>query len=99
MASPLSCWRCDAIVSMPTEAECVRMEPARVRLDPGDALKAPHWDDALGLFHRFTGLEAVDPSAIRHHRLALHGPPCGACGKPFRTPRASLCAACGVART
>lgn len=99
MDSPLCCWRCDAIVPMPSEAECVRMEPAPVRLSLGNALKAPHRDDALGSFHRITSLEAVVPSAIRHHHLALHGPPCGACGEPLRTPRASLCAACGVART
>lgn len=112
MASPLYCWRCDAIVPMLTEAEWVRMEPALVRalqaiqarresegLSLEDALKAPHWDDALRLFHRITGLDAVDPNAIWHHRLALYGPPCRACGKPLRTPRASLCAACGAART
>ena len=31
---------------------------------------------------------------VRHHRVAMYGPPCKKCGKPLRTFKARLCAAC-----
>jgi hypothetical protein len=43
-----------------------------------------------------TGLRETNINAIWHHRIAEYGPPCGACGKPLRTPKARLCAACGA---
>lgn len=48
-------------------------------------------------YERLTGLAEANANAIMHHRLAQYGPPCAACGKPLRTPRARFCAACGVA--
>jgi len=53
---------------------------------------------ALMLYHELTGFEETNPQALWHHRLADYGPPCGHCGKPLRTPRAKLCAACGHLR-
>jgi hypothetical protein len=44
-------------------------------------------------------LESVgvrEPFEILHHRLARFGAACRVCGKPARTPRARLCAACGA---
>jgi hypothetical protein len=46
-------------------------------------------------YSRLTGFEETSANAIMHHRISLYGPPCPQCGKPFRTPKASFCAACG----
>jgi hypothetical protein len=54
---------------------------------------------AMALYKQITGFDETNPNAIAHHRVALYGPPCGNCGRPFRSPRASFCAACGVTRT
>jgi hypothetical protein len=51
----------------------------------------------VGEYHQVTGFPETNANAIMHHRISLYGPPCTVCGKPLRTPRASFCAACGVA--
>ncbi len=64
--------------------------PERLRL---------HYAEAVDLYERLTGVRETVPLAIWHHRLSLYGPPCPTCGKPYRTPQAKLCAACGHRRT
>lgn len=49
-------------------------------------------------YFRLTGEIETEPNAIMHHRIALYGPPCEKCGKPYRTSKASFCAACGNKR-
>jgi hypothetical protein len=46
-------------------------------------------------YERLTGFKETNHNAIMHHRIALYGPPCPKCGKPFRTPKARFCAECG----
>ena len=51
---------------------------------------------ALDAFERLTGRKEANHLALYHHRLALYGAPCQACGKPLRSPKANMCAACGA---
>jgi hypothetical protein len=53
------------------------------------------WHMSAG-YELFTGVADEHPNAVWHHRAALYGPPCPACGKPFRTPQSRQCAACGT---
>lgn len=50
---------------------------------------------ALERYFQITGFRETNPDALWHHRISEFGPPCNVCGKPLRTPRAKLCAACG----
>lgn len=49
----------------------------------------------LDYYNELTGFGETEPNAIMHHQIDLYGPPCEKCGKPYRTPKASFCAACG----
>lgn len=52
----------------------------------------------LDYYFLITGEKETEPNAVMHHRIAQYGPPCESCGKPYRTPQASFCAACGHKR-
>jgi hypothetical protein len=47
-------------------------------------------------YELFTGVPESNPNAVWHHVVSQHGPPCAACGKPLRSPRAETCAVCGA---
>ena len=55
-----------------------------------DALKERYRD--------VTGSEMTMACFSPFHRLADYGPPCGRCGVPLRTQKATFCAACGHRR-
>ena len=58
------------------------------------------YQPALNAYRKITGWEeAINPSDMLHHRISAYGPLCAKCKKPLRTPRAKLCAACGVHRS
>ena len=54
--------------------------------------------ELLDFYKNVTGFDETEPNAIMHHRIALYGPPCENCGKPYRTNEAAFCAACGHKR-
>lgn len=93
MARELYCWRCGVEMPMLDEDEWARIGP----LLSGSADPVAR-QSALDLYEEMTGLRETNINAIWHHRVKDFGPPCTACGKPLRTPRASFCAACGTAK-
>ncbi|WP_210265495.1 zinc-ribbon domain-containing protein [Bradyrhizobium aeschynomenes] len=104
------CWRCGIEVPMLDEQEWAEIEPLlRKRIDDikdyrrsnectlGQAAAAVDGKaGALQRYRELTGFEETNALAIWHHRRSDFGPPCTSCGKPLRTPRAKLCAACGT---
>lgn len=52
----------------------------------------------LDYYEKLTGFKETVPNAIMHHQISQYGPPCESCGKPYRTTKASFCAACGYKR-
>jgi hypothetical protein len=89
-------------VAKPQSGVTQRHQPAPA-VGRGAEVSAPAYAarfiDVLDAYERITGFRETNPAAIWHHRVAQYGPPCAACGKPLRTPRARMCAACGASRT
>ena len=54
--------------------------------------------ELLDYYNDLTGFEETEPNAIMHHSIEQFGPDCENCGKPYRTPKAKLCLACGNKR-
>jgi rRNA maturation endonuclease Nob1 len=46
-------------------------------------------------YEKMTGFRDIHHNAIIHHEIKAFGEECPDCGKPFRTPRAQICAECG----
>ena len=104
----LYCWRCNADKPMLDETEfravsellpegIAATEAFREQagLAPGEFNLQERFIPALEAYHRITGFREANPDVLWHHSLSLYGPPCPGCGRPFRTPKAPLCAACG----
>ena len=53
-------------------------------------------NDALDIYERLTGVRLSGPDGLYCVRLSSYGRICPQCGKPFRTPKAKLCAECGL---
>ena len=95
----LWCWRCQMEVPMLDEAE---FEKAIVLYKSGftsaKLTRSERFKPLTDYYYDLSGVFIDEPNAIMHHEIALYGPPCENCGKPYRTPRASFCAACGNKR-
>lgn len=91
----LWCWRCKLEVPMLEDDEFKR---ALSRKGSGSGkLREREFGPVLAEYERITGFHETNINAFYHHVASLYGPPCRACGKPLRTPRAKFCAACGDA--
>lgn len=55
--------------------------------------------ELLDYYNDITGFGETEPNAIMHHAIGMYGTECENCGKPYRTPKAKICAACGNKRT
>lgn len=112
MPRVLYCWRCDMGLPMLDEDEWAKLAPLLRTAIPdfmdehrvtgiglGEAQSSGVFGArALAFYRELTGFDETNVNALHHHRISLYGPPCAACGKPLRTPRARLCAACGHPR-
>lgn len=109
MPRNLYCWRCEMVLPMLDEDEWAQLAPllevaipefmeehrsTGVKLGEAQATGVLG-RRALAFYRDLTGFEETNLNALWHHQISLYGPPCTHCGKPLRTPRAKLCAACG----
>ena len=97
----LLCWRCKMEVPMLNEEEYAKAYELY-----GQGMKNIHENSSrlvrfkplLDYYKKVTGWDETEPNAIMHHRIAQYGPSCENCNKPYRTPVATFCAACGNKR-
>src|SRR6266850_6801097 len=102
------CWRCQRDVAMLDEAEWQTIAPLlgssletikRLRRAQNASFREPQTNlfgyMALAKYRELTGQPETNLNVLWHHRAELYGSPCTKCGKPLRTPRATMCAACG----
>ena len=96
------CWRCRMDVEMLDEEEYAKASElySKAIRSASDVTKTrlDRYRELLDYYHKVTGFKETEPNAIMHHRISMYGPPCEKCGKPYRTPKAKFCAACGNKR-
>ncbi|WP_223826753.1 hypothetical protein [Flagellimonas sp. S3867] len=93
------CWRCKMEVPMLDEKEFViasNLYSKGIRTLNKD--RQLGFKDLLDYYNNLTGFGETEPNAIMHHSLQQIGPDCENCGKPYRTPKAKMCVACGNKR-
>lgn len=96
------CWRCQMEIPMLDEEEYAiahKLALESFERRKSGLTRAEGFKPLLDYYKNLTGFDETEPNAILHHRILLYGPPCDQCGKPYRTPRASFCAACGNKRS
>lgn len=92
----LWCWRCRMEVPMLDEEEFA----IAAKLYQESAKSLTRGDEALlDYYNSLSDFKATIANAVMHHRISMYGPPCEHCGKPYRTDKASFCAACGYGKT
>ena len=89
----LWCWRCKTEVPMLDDEEFNRVSTLFNTGTEGSS-RERMFGPFLREYERITGFHENNPNAIYHHVLSMYGPPCAKCGKPLRTPRATLCGFC-----
>jgi len=105
------CWRCNMDVPMLDETEYAIVsklysDSMRATKEFRELHKLPltavsmeeRFSPVCKAYAEMTGFAESNANAVMHHRIALYGEACPQCAKPFRTPQASFCAACGCVR-
>lgn len=100
-------WRCKREIPMLNESEFAEISDLRrrcmlatkeLRQKTGVPLNGVRLEErfrpVFDRYEKMTGMRETNVNAVMHHRLSMYGPPCKRCGKPLRTPKAKLCAAC-----
>ena len=86
-------------VAMPDEKEYAKASELYCKaFHPPIVLRSERHKELLDFYNNLTGENETEPNAIMHHRIAQYGPPYEICGKPYRTLKATFCAACGHKR-
>jgi hypothetical protein len=97
----LWCWRCKMEIPMLDEEEYLiahKLYLESFNRRKSGMTREEGFKPLLDYYKDITGFEETEPNAVMHHRIVQYGPPCEKCGKPYRTPKASFCAACGSKR-
>ena len=89
----LWCWRCKFEVPMLDDNEFQRA--LSFKGSGTGEMREREFGPVLAEYERITGFRETNINAFYHHVVSLYGPPCRVCGKPLRTPKSKLCAACG----
>lgn len=95
------CWRCQMEIPMLDEEEFASAHKLYMKSllrTKSDLSNDDHFKPLLDYYKNLTGFDETEPNAIMHHRISQYGPPCDQCGKPYRTPKATFCTACGNKR-
>lgn len=96
----LWCWRRKMEVGMLDEREFkVAAELYSHGMRTKEGTRKERFKPLLDYYFKITGEVETEPNAVMHHSIDLYGPPCENCEKPYRTPKASFCAACGQVRS
>ncbi len=94
------CWRCKMDVPMLDDEEYAiasKLYAKGIKVLKKD--RQERFKELLDYYNDLSGFGETEPNAIMHHSLEEIGSDCEKCGKPYRTPKAKLCAACGNKRT
>ena len=90
------CWRCKMDVPMLNKEEyAVASKLYAKGFKVLNKDRKESFKELLDYYNNLTGFDETEPNAILHHAIEMFGPHCENCGKPYRTPKAKLCAACG----
>lgn len=92
----LWCWRCKMEVPMLNDEEfAVAAKLYKEAFSKSGMSREERFQPLLDYYNELTGFGETIPNAIMHHKISQYGNPCEKRGKPYRTPEASFCAACG----
>ena len=93
------CWRCKMETPMLNKEEfAIASELYSKGFKKINKVRQERFKELLEYYNDLTGFSETEPNAIMHHSLEKIGQDCENCGKPYRTPKANLCVACGNKR-